>query len=79
MPEPVPGRSPWARLSWRTRVLLAAVGVAALLVPATVVAADLVAARAEGGAGAPVSSPSSAGRHHLLVRLGRALRAYLAG
>ncbi|MFF3096405.1 helix-turn-helix domain-containing protein [Streptomyces cyaneofuscatus] len=53
VPEPVPGRSPWARLSRRTRVLLAAVGVAALLVPATVVAADLVGARAEGGAGAP--------------------------
>lgn len=44
--------SPWARLSRRTRVLLAAVAVAALLVPATVVAADLVGARAEDGAGA---------------------------
>ncbi|MFI7239975.1 helix-turn-helix domain-containing protein [Streptomyces cyaneofuscatus] len=53
VPEPASGRSPWARLSRRTRVLLAAVGVAALLVPATVVAADLVGARAEDGAGAP--------------------------
>ncbi|KAB2587848.1 helix-turn-helix domain-containing protein [Streptomyces arboris] len=52
VPESAPGRSPWARLSRRTRVLLAAAGVAALLVPAGVVAADLVAARAEGGAGA---------------------------
>ncbi|MEU0161828.1 helix-turn-helix transcriptional regulator [Streptomyces sp. NPDC006261] len=52
VPESAPGRSPWARLSRRTRVLLAAAGVAALLVPAGVVAADLVGARAEGGAGA---------------------------
>ncbi|MZF56623.1 helix-turn-helix domain-containing protein [Streptomyces sp. SID5594] len=51
--EPASGRSPWARLSRRTRVLLAAVAVVALLVPATVVAADLVGARAEVGAGAP--------------------------
>ncbi|MEU0360260.1 helix-turn-helix domain-containing protein [Streptomyces cyaneofuscatus] len=50
---PEPSASPWARLSRRTRVLLAAVAVAALLVPATVVAADLVGARAEHGAGAP--------------------------
>ncbi|ARF77159.1 transcriptional regulator [Kitasatospora albolonga] len=47
------GRSPWARLSRRTRVLIAAAGVAALLVPTSVVAADLVGARAEGGAAAP--------------------------
>ncbi|MDT0494907.1 helix-turn-helix domain-containing protein [Streptomyces griseus] len=46
------GRSPWARLSRRTRVLIAAAGVAALLVPTSVVA-DLVGARAEGGAAAP--------------------------
>ncbi|MFJ8848628.1 helix-turn-helix domain-containing protein [Streptomyces cyaneofuscatus] len=52
VPGSAPGRSPWARLSRRTRVLLAAAGVAALLVPAGVVAADLVGARAEGGAGA---------------------------
>ncbi|MYX14563.1 helix-turn-helix domain-containing protein [Streptomyces sp. SID8374] len=68
-PEPVPvppvvatvepsaegagGRSPWARLSRRTRVLIAAAGVAALLVPAGVVAADLVGSRAEDGAAAP--------------------------
>ncbi|MXG30279.1 helix-turn-helix domain-containing protein [Streptomyces sp. YIM 132580] len=46
------GRSPWARLSRRTRVLIAAAGVAALLVPTGVVAADLVGSRAEGGAAA---------------------------
>lgn len=50
-PEP-PG-SPWARLSRRTRVFIAAAGVTALLVPTTVVAADLVGSRAENGAGAP--------------------------
>ncbi|PCG82383.1 transcriptional regulator [Streptomyces sp. WZ.A104] len=57
-PAGAPGgsRSPWARLSRRTRVLLAAAGAAALLVPTTVVAADLVGSGAgpgaEGGAGA---------------------------
>ncbi|MEV4877371.1 helix-turn-helix domain-containing protein [Streptomyces cyaneofuscatus] len=61
VPEPVPGRTPWARLSRRTRVLLAAAGVAALLVPATVVAADLVGARAEGGAGAPDRADGAGG------------------
>lgn len=53
--------SPWARLSRRTRVLIAAAGVAALLVPTTVVATALVGARAEGGAGAPDRADHAAG------------------
>ncbi|MFJ9108681.1 helix-turn-helix domain-containing protein [Streptomyces sp. NPDC102283] len=45
--------SRWARLSRRTRVLIAAAGVAALLVPTTVVAADLVGAgKKDGGSAA---------------------------
>lgn len=75
-PEPVPvpdpeppvvvttpggNRSPWARLSRRTRVLIAAAGVAALLVPTTVVATALVGSRAEGGAGAPDRAGRAAG------------------
>ncbi|MFW3474260.1 helix-turn-helix domain-containing protein [Streptomyces microflavus] len=58
-----PGRQPlpWARLSRRTRVLIAAAGVAALLVPTTVVATALVGARAEGGAGAPDRADHAAG------------------
>lgn len=69
-PEPEPpvvvtaqggSRSPWARLSRRTRVLIAAAGVAALLVPTTVVATALVGARAEGGAGAPDRADHAAG------------------
>ncbi|WP_031126354.1 helix-turn-helix domain-containing protein [Streptomyces sp. NRRL S-623] len=69
-PEPEPpvvvsapggGRSPWARLSRRTRVLIAAAGVAALLVPTTVVATALVGSRAEGGAGAPDRADRAAG------------------
>ncbi|MET8502880.1 helix-turn-helix domain-containing protein [Streptomyces microflavus] len=55
------GRSPWARLSRRTRVLIAAAGVAALLVPTTVVATALVGSRAEGGAGAPDRADHAAG------------------
>ncbi|MFF0059859.1 helix-turn-helix domain-containing protein [Streptomyces microflavus] len=55
------GRSPWARLSRRTRVLIAAAGVAALLVPTTVVATALVGSRAEGGAGAPDRADRAAG------------------
>ncbi|MFB7051504.1 helix-turn-helix domain-containing protein [Streptomyces microflavus] len=69
-PEPEPpvvvsapggGRSPWARLSRRTWVLIAAAGVAALLVPTTVVATALVGSRAEGGAGAPDRADRAAG------------------
>lgn len=69
-PEPEPpvvvsapggGRSPWARLSRRTRVLIAAAGVAALLVPTTVVTTALVGSRAEGGAGAPDLADRAAG------------------
>ncbi|MER0429648.1 helix-turn-helix domain-containing protein [Streptomyces microflavus] len=69
-PEPEPpvvvsapggGRSPWARLPRRTRVLIAAAGVAALLVPTTVVATALVGSRAEGGAGAPDRADRAAG------------------
>ncbi|MFJ7058982.1 helix-turn-helix domain-containing protein [Streptomyces microflavus] len=75
-PEPVPvpdpeppvvvttpggNRSPWARLSRRTRVLIAAAGVAALLVPTTVVATAFVGSRAEGGAGAPDRAGRAAG------------------
>ncbi|MGW4308305.1 helix-turn-helix domain-containing protein [Streptomyces californicus] len=45
-------RSRWARLSRRTRVLIAAAGVAALLVPTTVVAVDLVGSGKEGGGSA---------------------------
>ncbi|MFI7291078.1 helix-turn-helix domain-containing protein [Streptomyces anulatus] len=45
--------SRWARLSRRTRVLIAAAGVAALLVPTTVVAADLVGSgKKDGGSAA---------------------------
>ncbi|MEV1045132.1 helix-turn-helix transcriptional regulator [Streptomyces sp. NPDC049916] len=56
-------RSRWARLSRRTRVLLAAAGVAALLVPTTVVAADLVGpgTGAEGGADAVARDRREAG------------------
>ncbi|MEW1629008.1 helix-turn-helix transcriptional regulator [Streptomyces sp. NPDC089173] len=52
MPAGAPASS-WTRLSRRTRVLIAAAGAAALLVPTTVVAADLVGSRAEDGASAP--------------------------
>jgi hypothetical protein len=45
-------RSRWSRLSRRTRVLIAAAGVAALLVPTTVVAADLVGSGKEDGGSA---------------------------
>ncbi|MDQ0985138.1 helix-turn-helix transcriptional regulator [Streptomyces sp. V2I9] len=45
-------RSRWSRLSRRTRVLIAAAGVAALLVPTGVVAADLVGSGKEGGGSA---------------------------
>ncbi|MFE9458935.1 helix-turn-helix domain-containing protein [Streptomyces californicus] len=45
-------RSRWARLSRRTRVLIAAAGVAALLVPTTVVAVDLIGSGKEGGGSA---------------------------
>lgn len=44
--------SRWSRLSRRTRVLIAATGVAALLVPTTVVAADLVGSGKEDGGSA---------------------------
>ncbi|MEV7914174.1 helix-turn-helix domain-containing protein [Streptomyces griseus] len=49
--RPGPG-SRWSRLSRRTRVLIAAAGVAALLVPGTVVAVDLVGSGKEGGGSA---------------------------
>ncbi|MCA1270360.1 helix-turn-helix domain-containing protein [Streptomyces rubiginosohelvolus] len=44
--------SRWSRLSRRTRVLIAAAGVAALLVPTTVVAVDLAGSGQEGGGSA---------------------------
>ncbi|MEV7495530.1 helix-turn-helix transcriptional regulator [Streptomyces anulatus] len=44
--------SRWSRLSRRTRVLIAAAGVAALLAPTTVVAADLVGSGREDGGSA---------------------------
>uniref|UniRef100_UPI001180D6F3 helix-turn-helix domain-containing protein n=1 Tax=Streptomyces sp. ms184 TaxID=1827974 RepID=UPI001180D6F3 len=44
--------SRWSRLSRRTRVLIAAAGVAALLVPTTVVAVDLAGSGNEGGGSA---------------------------
>ncbi|MFJ6615874.1 helix-turn-helix domain-containing protein [Streptomyces sp. NPDC091289] len=44
--------SRWSRLSRRTRVLIAAAGVAALLVPGTVVAVELVGSGKEGGGSA---------------------------
>ncbi|MDJ1644784.1 helix-turn-helix domain-containing protein [Streptomyces pakalii] len=44
--------SRWSRLSRRTRVLIAAAGVAALLVPTTVVAVDLAGSGKEGGGSA---------------------------
>nr|WP_202520570.1 helix-turn-helix transcriptional regulator [Streptomyces sp. SID5614] len=44
--------SRWSRLSRRTRVLIAAAGVAALLVPTTVVAVDLAGSGREGGGSA---------------------------
>ncbi|MEU5330263.1 helix-turn-helix domain-containing protein [Streptomyces parvus] len=44
--------SRWSRLSRRTRVLVAAAGVAALLVPTTVVAVDLAGSGKEGGGSA---------------------------
>ncbi|MFD6654849.1 helix-turn-helix domain-containing protein [Streptomyces parvus] len=47
----VPG-SRWSRLSRRTRVLVAAAGVAALLVPGTVVAVDLAGSGKDGGGSA---------------------------
>ncbi|MER7883925.1 helix-turn-helix transcriptional regulator [Streptomyces fimicarius] len=50
-PESGPG-SRWSRLSRRTRVLIAAAGVAALLVPGTVVAVDLAGSGKEGGGSA---------------------------
>ncbi|MER7750222.1 helix-turn-helix domain-containing protein [Streptomyces bacillaris] len=43
----------WSRLSRRTRVLIAAAGVAALLVPTAVVAADLAGSRSGDAAAAP--------------------------
>ncbi|MFD5684304.1 helix-turn-helix domain-containing protein [Streptomyces bacillaris] len=43
----------WSRLSRRTRVLIAAAGVAALLVPTAVVAGDLAGSRSGGAAAAP--------------------------
>ncbi|MFT9669819.1 helix-turn-helix domain-containing protein [Streptomyces rhizosphaericola] len=43
----------WSRLSRRTRILIAAAGVAALLVPTAVVAADLAGSRSGGAAAAP--------------------------
>ncbi|MER6775044.1 helix-turn-helix domain-containing protein [Streptomyces bacillaris] len=43
----------WSRLSRRTRVLIAAAGVAALLVPTAVVAADLARSRSGDAAAAP--------------------------
>ncbi|MFF8505772.1 helix-turn-helix domain-containing protein [Streptomyces anulatus] len=49
---PPGARSRWSRLSRRTRVLIAAAGVAALLVPTTVVAADLVGSGREDGGSA---------------------------
>ncbi|WP_408990923.1 helix-turn-helix domain-containing protein [Streptomyces sp. 1268] len=49
--RPGPGLR-WARLSRRTRVLIAAAGVAALLVPGTVVAVDLVGSGKDGGGSA---------------------------
>ncbi|MFJ8249975.1 helix-turn-helix domain-containing protein [Streptomyces sp. NPDC094466] len=62
--------SRWARLSRRTRVLIATAGVAALLVPTTVVAADLVgsgkkdggsaADRVEDAGGEPGPTPEAA-------------------
>ncbi|MFI5727565.1 helix-turn-helix domain-containing protein [Streptomyces cyaneofuscatus] len=60
METPEPPASPWARLSRRTRILIAAAGVAALLVPTTVVAADLVGSRAQDGASAPGPGPRAA-------------------
>ncbi|OCC09672.1 helix-turn-helix transcriptional regulator [Streptomyces sp. PTY087I2] len=50
--DPSGPRARWARLSRRTRVLVAAAGVAALLVPATVVAVDLAGSGKEGGGSA---------------------------
>lgn len=47
-----PPVSRWSRLSRRTRVLIAAAGVAALLVPTTVVAVDLAGSGKEGGGSA---------------------------
>ncbi|MGW8491408.1 helix-turn-helix domain-containing protein [Streptomyces sp. NPDC055886] len=50
-----PGVGPgsrWSRLSRRTRVLVAAAGVAAVLVPGTVVVADLVGSGKDGGGSA---------------------------
>ncbi|MFE2208403.1 MULTISPECIES: helix-turn-helix domain-containing protein [Streptomyces] len=44
--------SRWSRFSRRTRVLIAAAGVAALLVPGTVVAVDLVGSGKDGGGSA---------------------------
>ncbi|MFJ4826486.1 helix-turn-helix domain-containing protein [Streptomyces bacillaris] len=56
-PPPAGGRSGrparWSRLSRRTRVLVAAAGVAALLVPTAVVAADLAGSRSGDAAAAP--------------------------
>ncbi|MFE6986480.1 helix-turn-helix domain-containing protein [Streptomyces griseus] len=49
--RPGPG-SRWSRLSRRARVLIAAAGVAALLVPGTVVAVDLVGSGKDGGGSA---------------------------
>ncbi|MFC9484336.1 helix-turn-helix domain-containing protein [Streptomyces griseus] len=50
-PESGPG-SRWSRLSRRTRVLIAVAGVAALLVPGTVVAVDLAGSGKDGGGSA---------------------------
>lgn len=57
--RPGPG-SRWSRLSRRTRVLIAAAGVAALLVPGTVVAVDLVGA-GKGGGGSAADRVEDAG------------------
>ncbi|MFH9687316.1 helix-turn-helix domain-containing protein [Streptomyces sp. NPDC021019] len=53
--------SRWSRLSRRTRVLIAAAGVAALLVPTTVVAADLVGSGQEDGGSAAADRVEDAG------------------
>ncbi|WP_032766628.1 helix-turn-helix domain-containing protein [Streptomyces sp. CNS654] len=54
--------SRWSRLSRRTRVLIAAAGVAALLVPGTVVAVDLVGSGTDGGGSAADRVEDAGGR-----------------
>lgn len=53
--------SRWSRLSRRTRVLIATAGVAALLVPTTVVAADLVGSGKKDGGSAAADRVEDAG------------------